>query len=276
MRTLSLGDEGPDVIVAQRFLARVNPISFDWGRFDTQTKRALKSFQQQHMRMEKPSGILDQTTASSMLAWNRTACDGYVDEGRPASERGLKYKISIRVDRNRSVEDTNAVLMDENNTVLHRFTARAHGHDSDAARPWPDFDSNDPGLNQYSHDGNTVTGLALVDLNSPEPDPGLYGPYPINRLVSGLAGNAKWLLPDIRNGILVHTGNWSAYAKQRGFMPNSAGCVHVHADDVKIIWKTLVSLGVEVRPNPGGIVPYPYEPQGLISIEQLDRTDGCL
>lgn len=38
--------------------------------------------------------------------------------------------------------------------------------------------------------GNTVTGLIEVDLNSPEPDPASYGPWPVNRFVHGLDGNA--------------------------------------------------------------------------------------
>jgi len=35
-----------------------------------------------------------------------------------------------------------------------------------------------------------VTGLVEIDLNSPEPDPTLYGPWPVNRFVRGLDGNA--------------------------------------------------------------------------------------
>ena len=38
--------------------------------------------------------------------------------------------------------------------------------------------------------GNTVTGLIEVDLNSPEPNPQAYGPWPVNRFVHGLDGNA--------------------------------------------------------------------------------------
>lgn len=40
----------------------------------------------------------------------------------------------------------------------------------------------------------------LLDLNSPEDDPTLYGPYPINRVVRGIAGNAGLLLNNIRSG----------------------------------------------------------------------------
>ena len=35
-----------------------------------------------------------------------------------------------------------------------------------------------------------MTGLVEIDLNSPEPDPTLYGPWPVNRFVRGLDGNA--------------------------------------------------------------------------------------
>lgn len=38
--------------------------------------------------------------------------------------------------------------------------------------------------------GDTVTGLVEIDLNSPEPNPAMYGPWPVNRVVRGLDGNA--------------------------------------------------------------------------------------
>ncbi len=43
-----------------------------------------------------------------------------------------------------------------------------------------------------------MTGLVEMDLNSPEPDPASYGPWPVNRFVHGLDGNAalrKFLHP---------------------------------------------------------------------------------
>jgi hypothetical protein len=39
--------------------------------------------------------------------------------------------------------------------------------------------------------GNTITGLVEIDLNSAEPNPAVYGPWPINRIVRGLEGNAQ-------------------------------------------------------------------------------------
>lgn len=36
------------------------------------------------------------------------------------------------------------------------------------------------------------------------------------------------------------------------------------------IWQILIRIGVEVRNNTNGKLPYPYKPQGLISIEQID------
>ncbi len=35
-----------------------------------------------------------------------------------------------------------------------------------------------------------MTGLVEIDLNSPEPNPAVYGPWPVNRIVRGLEGNA--------------------------------------------------------------------------------------
>ena len=49
-----------------------------------------------------------------------------------------------------------------------------------SSNPWPDFGNGDVGLNEFTTNGNSVTGLIEVDLNSPEPDPDLYGPWPGN------------------------------------------------------------------------------------------------
>lgn len=48
----------------------------------------------------------------------------------------------------------------------------------------------------------------LIDLNSPEEETELFGPYPINRIVQGIAGNAQFLIGPVRDGILMHTGEW--------------------------------------------------------------------
>ena len=97
------------------------------------------------------------------------------------------------------------------------------------------------------------------DLNSPESDPKEYGcdprscilagvsaletclsrvslslrsPYPVNRAVAGLRGNAAWLMKNdastIRGGILMHTGEWANYSDWQPPlpMPNSLGCIH--------------------------------------------------
>ena len=112
------------------------------------------------------------------------------------------------------------------------FRARTHGHDDDGSQgAWPDFGSNDIGLNEFTSSGATITGLLEVDLNSPEPSPDVYGPWPVNRFVRGLDGNAAFLQPNIRDGLLIHTGNWSTPGRPWDAsmeMPNSSGCVHVH------------------------------------------------
>jgi len=38
----------------------------------------------------------------------------------------------------------------------------------------------------FSSDGNTPTGLMEFDLNTPEPEPKLFGPYNVNRAVRGM------------------------------------------------------------------------------------------
>lgn len=57
--------------------------------------------------------------------------------------------------------------------------------------------------------------------------------------VRGLKGNAKFLLPKHRNGILIHTGEWQNYSNWKAPepMPNSAGCVHTWENYVAKIWK---------------------------------------
>jgi hypothetical protein len=53
-----------------------------------------------------------------------------------------------------------------------------------------------------------AVGLMTFDLNSPENDPVDFGPYPVNRAVQGLKGNAFIVISNIRDGILLHTGEW--------------------------------------------------------------------
>jgi len=52
----------------------------------------------------------------------------------------------------------------------------------------------------------------------------------------------------------------------------SNGCIHAHPSDQKKVVEILTKdLGVEIRKNPFGSLPYPYQPQGLLSIEQIDN-----
>jgi hypothetical protein len=185
------------------------------------------------------------STAFAVLA--HLSSDGFVDDGRPAGQiqwpgrnYTYKYKVMIPVHRNRSVE-TVATLLDGANNELLQFTVRAHGHDvttagQGTATAWPDFsDDRCPpdvyaakqgcvGLNAFSSDGATPTGLYELDLNSPEPasDERFYGPYPVNRFVRGLVGNARMVVGGVavpstgpmhvRSGILMHTGGWANYS----------------------------------------------------------------
>ena len=52
-------------------------------------------------------------------------------------------------------------------------------------------------------------------------------------------------------------------------MPNSAGCVHAYPESVEHLWRILVGLGVQVRPNTNGQLPYPYRPQGLAAVYEV-------
>jgi len=263
---------GNDVIILQNLIIRsryVSNITFN-GDYDNDTANAVTAFQKGHGL--SADGIFGPSTANLLL--DTCSCDGYRDTGFTAGSMGYKYKVLIQVFRNRSYEHQ-AILFDANNTVLHQFRVRAHGHDTaDVNPPWPSW-SNTDGLNQFTSNGNTPTGLFECDLNSPEGIPSQYGPFPINRFVAGLKGNGEFLLPKsntIRSGILMHTGIWYPYGwLPWKDMPNSSGCVHGHPKDIEIVWKKLVSIGVEVRENPGGQQPYPYTPQGLMSVEWV----GC-
>jgi len=181
--------------------------------------------------------------------------DGYKDDGKILP--GYKYKVLISVSRNRTKEAT-ANLYDANLKLVYQFHVRLHGQ---------------IGKNQLCTNGDTPSGLALFDLNSPEDNPKVYGPYPVNRVVAGLAGNAKMLLINsentIRSGILLHTGDWNNWQPPQP-MPNSNGCIHTWPKMCYDVWQQLEALGVNVRPNTDGKLPYPYAPQGLISIQEVD------
>jgi hypothetical protein len=53
-------------------------------------------------------------------------------------------------------------------------------------------------------------------------------------------------------------------------MPNSAGCIHGHPEDINRIQEILVSLGVTINPNTYSGKNYPYKPQGIGVIELID------
>jgi hypothetical protein len=219
----------------------------------------------------KGTGVLDSETANLLLSLH--SADGYKDNGFSAGSMGYLYKFHIPVHSNRSIE-TYASLFDKENNLLLKFRVRTHGHRGDGTtQSWPDFGDGDVGLNEFTSSGNTVTGLVEIDLNSPEPDPDLYGPWPINRVVRGLDGNALLLLPNIRDGLLIHTGNWSTATQTWDVdmdMPNSSGCIHGHPEDVEQIYEILLAQGVKVNPNTYSGKNYPYKPQGVGVIELVD------
>lgn len=243
-------------------------ISLD-SKFTEECSTAVASFQLSSGLAA--TGIFDATTAQRLLDLH--SADGIKDTGFSAGSKGYLYKINIPVHNNRSVE-TKATLFDKDNNVLMQFTVRSHGRrDDGSSAPFPDFGNGDFGLNQFTPNGNTVTGIIEVDLNSPEPDPTSFGPWPVNRFVRGLEGNALLLLPNIRDGILLHTGNWTTDSQQWDptmTMPNSAGCVHGHPSVVEQIYKTLVDIGVTINDNTFSGKNYPYKPQGIAVVELID------
>lgn len=244
---------GNDVYILQNLLQRLYPNVPTSAIYDPKTEGFVQHFQAENKI--KVTGVVDAATATLVL--NQLLDDNYIDDG--TIPKGVLYKVHVPVYRNRSIE-TQATLYAGNGTVLHVFTARTEGQlDNETGLP----------LNELCGSGSTPTGLSTFDLNSAEPDPVSYGPYPVNRAVLGLQGNAGIILSDIRDGILLHTGEWSHWNPSMP-MPNSHGCVHAHPEDIELIWEILVSIGVKVRNNTGGALPYPYQTQGLLSVELVD------
>jgi len=272
--------QGSDVYILQRIIPRaldvlpVPPQVPTSGTFDNATALAVAAFQR--LYFHPPTGNLDPTTAKVLL--QECSDDGYKEDYAPARAYGAqyRYKVVVPVYRNRSIETTGS-LFDKNGTLLLNFTAHAHGHDPNSSNPWPDYDSYGDGLSLFASDGNTPTGLMEFDLNTPEDDPKLYGPYPINRVVSGLRGIAEIVLAQspasthfIRSGILLHTGEWPGWVAPMR-MPNSAGCIHSWPQSIDAIQQILQNrLGVVAHQNTNGAVAYPYTPQGLLSVYQVD------
>lgn len=273
---LKRGDATQKVALLQVLLSRavVNASSLGEnasGSFDAATGVALRSFQRS--RSLTPSGILGRASALALIA--AAGDDGYVDDGASAASYGAQYlyKILLPLHRNRSIE-TNATLLDAQNKVIFSFRTRAKGHVADGCgvrmnEQWPSYNNTGEGLNMWSSDGMTPTGLFEIDPQTPEGNATLYGPYPVTRFVRGLRGNAAVLLPHHRNGILLHTGEWSGWTPSED-MPDSAGCVHTLPEMVKRIWKTAVALGAVVRKNTNGALPYPYTPQAVASVFLID------
>ena len=270
-----------EITILQYLLQRFDSIhcngaTLSSGTFDTFTQTCVEDFQAT-LTPPVPNnalGIFDRQTAQALLL--KYSNDNYRDEGQTASSLGYLYKILIPVHRNRSIQP-NATFLDGENNILFHFPVRAKGHIADGcgrtiATRWPNFNNTGIGLNMYSSGGMTPTGLIEIDPNSPESNASEFGPYPITRFVRGLKGNAKFLLPKHRNGILIHTGEWQNFSNWKAPepMPNSAGCVHTWENYVAKIWKTVKKLGAKIRNNTNGQTPYPYKCQGLASVFMID------
>lgn len=262
---------GRDVTITQQLLLRDDAVSSlsPSGKFDQATADAVTQFQTAHALSGVSPGVLDALSAAQLLALH--GADGVVDSGFTAKSLGYLYKIHVPVYRNRSIE-TNSTLFDADGKAMLTFPTRTHGFRDDGTHAaWPDFGNGDVGLNEFSSDGATVTGIVEIDLNSPEPDPASYGPYPINRLIRGLQGNGKMLLDGLRSGLLLHTGNWTVAGWDESQpMPNSEGCIHTHPKSQAAITQILDQLGVVVRDNPFSSKDYPYDPQGVMVIQLMD------
>jgi len=272
--------EGNDVLIATTLMSRCSawPSSVKPSLQYTQSIAAAVTKVQEHLSLTA-DGVFGAQTANATL--QSYSDDSFVDDGSiRASDYGAKYKIYIPVhsDAQRDIE-TMAQLLDAENNVLMSFTARTHGSSNPPTETWPNYD-NAVGLNQFTSNGNTPTGLGYLDLNSAEPPDvqASFGPYPVHRVVSGIAfkgasNNMDLLLqPDstnMRSGILVHTGEWPDW-KDGDQMPNSNGCIKVYPDDLQRINAIVMEqLGVTVNNNTFSGKNYPFKPQGIISIASI-------
>lgn len=264
-RVLQRNDDNPvtgnDVLIAQTLMDRSPFVqaNFTSGVYDETMETAVQSFQKGHEQLN-PDGVFGPETAS--LALKLHIRDGYKHITMIPANYTYLIKVSPHVNRTIEINATlfarhsKSLLIEDSVPVpVMEFKVRCHGKDF--------------APNQFSTDGDTPSGLAKIDLNSAEADTKDIGPYPINRIVEGLDGNLGLLAPNIRNGLLIHTGEWSGWTPDQP-MPNSDGCIHGHPDDINKLWKTLVGLGVTIRDNPYGKLPYPYVPQGLLSVEEIE------
>lgn len=75
--------------------------------------------------------------------------DGYKDNSTlTPSALGYKYKVTVGVHRNRSIE-SEAKLYAANGSLVYTFTARLHGAERYPIPHWPNFDNSGAGLNEF-------------------------------------------------------------------------------------------------------------------------------
>eukprot|EP01084_Bolivina_argentea_P300949 519045_1 len=180
--------KGNDVSIATTLMSRCTcwpPNIAVSSEYTSTISSAVKDFQT-YSKLS-PDGIFGPQTADTTLI--NYSYDKFIDNGTiKASDYGMKYKIFIPVysDNHRDIE-TNGQLFDANNKLLLTFKTRTHGQSNPPTSVWPNY-NNSVGLNEFSGNGNTITGLMYIDLNSPEPknDEKYYGPYPIHRVLSGI------------------------------------------------------------------------------------------
>lgn len=130
--------------------------------FDQRDYEDVETFQKsQNLEV---SGTLCSITAQRLLDLH--SADGYKDSGFSAASMGYLYKLHIPVHKNRTIETT-GTLFDAKNNILFTFPIRNHGHREDCSNnacAWPDFGNGDYGLNEFTTNGNSVTGYNSVSV----------------------------------------------------------------------------------------------------------------
>lgn len=159
--------QGQDIYILQNMLSQNGNMPLNvTSEYDAATEQAVSLFQRgQGLAVD---GIVGPVTAQAVL--DQLSDDRYRDDGVPPAQLGYLYKVYVPVYRNRSVE-TMASLIAANGSTVFQFQARLHGIDT-VLQPWPYFNSCCDGLNMFSSNGDTPTGLIELDLNTPEPGEG--------------------------------------------------------------------------------------------------------
>jgi hypothetical protein len=240
--------------------------------YDAKTSAAVTEFQRANNLNNKP-GVLDEATAIKVIT--DLLYDKYVDGGYWPNQ--YQWKVHVPVYKNRDLDTVSKFsirpdMRNPNKVVDLYIMAKTAGQYLTKRQP------QSGNTNDLSPNGATPSGLMTIDFVTPNMDLLGFGPWPINRVLRGLKGNAaikfnlngnkKTFVPHVRNGVYYHTGYWGGWRTVRQEMPVSHGCVHVHPAGIKHVYDTLMYYGIRptsLYQNRG------FLERGLLSVEVMNN-----